>query len=50
MKELLNIMYPVGYVYVTIQENIKLPQIGVWKYMGKEMSIIGIAYYYVRVS
>ena len=50
MNELLNSMYPIGYVYVTIQENIKLPQIGVWKYMGKEMSIIGIAYYYVRVS
>ena len=50
MKELLNIMYPVGYVYVTIQENIKLPQIGVWKYMGKEMSIIGPIYYYMRVS
>lgn len=50
MNELLNNVYPIGYVYVTLQKNTKLPQIGVWKYIGEEMSIIGSTYYYVRVS
>ena len=50
MTELLNIMYPIGYVYLATKKNIKLPQIGSWKYVGKEMSAIGLTYYYVRVS
>ena len=49
MKDYLDILYPIGHIYVTTKKNTKLPQIGVWEYMGKEMSIIGIIYYYVRI-
>ena len=50
MEEILNKMYPIGHIYVITKKNTKLPKIGVWKYMGKEVSIIGPTYYYVRVS
>ena len=50
MRDYLDMLYPIGYIYVTTKKNTKLPQIGIWKYIGKEITIIGIAYYYVRVS
>ena len=50
MEEILNIMYPIDYIYTVFHENSKLPQIGKWEYIGSDFSIIGIIDYYVRVK
>lgn len=49
-NEFLNEIFSFGFIYTAFRGNLKLPQIGSWKYIGSEFSIIGIIDYYVRAN
>lgn len=50
MKDNLEMIFPIGYIYVVYGDKVKLPPIGKWKFLSKEITALGLIKYYVRIK